>query len=428
MQYTHLFYDIETTGLNPCFDQPIQFAAIRTKNLKEIERYEYMIHLNCDVIPNPEAMKVHGISLERINRGEKEIDATQKIHNLFNTPNTINLGYNNLSFDDEFLRFSFYRNLLSPYTHQYANGCSRMDIYPMIILYFLFKPDIIQWPEKNDQISLKLEDINAKNHFVKGASHQAMVDAEVTAILARHLSKEREMWHYLQGYFNKTIDAERISSLSDAFPQVKLSLLAGGKFGTHNNFLVPALCLGKHRVYNNQLLWLRLDTELLAAKDISTIVETSYIIRKKLGEPPIALPYKDRFLDMIDPERLKLAESNINWLQKNMNLFAKICDYYKHYTYPEIDNIDPDAALYQIPFPSREEERLFYQFHQANPEEKQQIIEYFPNPIRKEQALRILGRHYPQVLSDQNKSLFQDYLESSKKGRIDYKGHLVKIR
>ena len=34
---TYLFYDLETTGLNPVFDQPIQFAAVRTDD--EIDAY-----------------------------------------------------------------------------------------------------------------------------------------------------------------------------------------------------------------------------------------------------------------------------------------------------------------------------------------------------------------------------------------------------
>ena len=45
---TYLFYDLETTGLNPCFDQVLQFAAIRTDlSLNEIERHEILslIHI-----------------------------------------------------------------------------------------------------------------------------------------------------------------------------------------------------------------------------------------------------------------------------------------------------------------------------------------------------------------------------------------------
>lgn len=44
MKNTYLFYDLETTGRNKCFDQVLQFAAIRTDlNLNELERYESRI-------------------------------------------------------------------------------------------------------------------------------------------------------------------------------------------------------------------------------------------------------------------------------------------------------------------------------------------------------------------------------------------------
>ena len=47
MNKTYLFYDIESTGLNPCFDQILQFAAIRTDQaLNEIDRHEIRIKLN----------------------------------------------------------------------------------------------------------------------------------------------------------------------------------------------------------------------------------------------------------------------------------------------------------------------------------------------------------------------------------------------
>src|SRR5689334_3451523 len=131
MQKTFLFYDIETTGLNKCFDQVLQFAAIRTDlNLHELERHEINVRLNPDVIPSPQALLTHRIPIHETQQGIPEITAIKKIHALFNQPGTISLGYNTLGFDDEFLRFSFYRNLLEPYTHQYANNCNRMDLYP----------------------------------------------------------------------------------------------------------------------------------------------------------------------------------------------------------------------------------------------------------------------------------------------------------
>ena len=422
MKPSYLFYDIETTGLNPCFDQVLQFAAIRTDlSFNEIERFETMIALNSDVTPHPDAMKTHGLSLATIAKGKNEFEAMQKIHRLVNTPGTISLGYNTLGFDDEFLRFSFYRNLLPPYTHQFANGCGRMDIYPMTMLYYLFKPHVIEWPAIADRPSLKLENINAANHFVNGQSHQAMVDVEITLALAKALYQQQAMWDYLCGYFVKPNDIKRLASLTEG-------LVISGKIGAANNFLAPVIALGTHRVYNNQTLWLRLDDDTIEHFTKENIAELSFVIRKKAGETPIILPAQDRFLKKISAERQALAKSNKAFLENNPDLLQSIQDYHQNYTYPEIDHVDADAALYQIPFPSAEEELLFRQFHQATPKEKQNIMELFPNPIRKQQALRILGRHYPNTLSKENHLLFDEYLNQLNDGRIkDYKGQYKQV-
>src|SRR3972149_2565554 len=186
MQNSYLFYDIETTGLNKCFDQVLQFAAIRTDlDLNELERYEIFIKLNPDTIPSPTAVLVHQLSLEKIQHGINEYEAMCEIHRLFNTPGTITVGYNTLGFDDEFLRFSFYRNLLTPYTHQFANQCSRMDIFPMTVMFYLFKNGVIQWPNKEGKLSLKLEELIKANQLAHGRAHDAMVDVEATLALAR---------------------------------------------------------------------------------------------------------------------------------------------------------------------------------------------------------------------------------------------------
>ena len=59
MQNSYLFYDIETSGLNKCFDQVLQFAAIHTDlELNELERHEILVKLNPDTIPAPQAMLV----------------------------------------------------------------------------------------------------------------------------------------------------------------------------------------------------------------------------------------------------------------------------------------------------------------------------------------------------------------------------------
>ena len=339
---TYLFYDIETTGLTKAFDQVLQFAAIRTDlNLKELERYELKVKLNPDVIPAPKALITHHIGLKESQTGIAEIDAIKQIHGWLNKPGTISLGYNTLGFDDEFLRFSFYRNLLTPYTHQFANQCSRMDIYPMAVMYFLFKNHVITWPQKEGRLSLKLEELSNANQLAEGPAHNAMVDVEATLALAKRFFNERDMWDYLVGYFNKSIDKERSRT-----PYATETLMVYGKFGNAQNFLCPVLPIGRHLHYKNQTLWLRLDSEKLSSTTIDTIKETTWAVRKKSGEPGFILPPKERFLGQVNSDILTIAETNKKWLQDNPDMFEQIVQYHINDLYTHYPETDVEARLY----------------------------------------------------------------------------------
>lgn len=419
-QNTYLFYDIETTGLNKCFDQVLQFAAIRTDlELNELERTEINIKLNCDVIPTPQAVMTHRIGINAFSQGESEYDAMQKIHTLLNTPGTISVGYNSLGFDDTFLRFSFYRNLLSPYTHQYANSCGRMDIYPIVLLYYLFKPDQLVWPDNN----LKLENINACNQLACGLAHNAMVDVEVTVALAKKLFLDKTMWSFVTDYFQKKSDEARISSCNATITidgqHYKLGLMVNGKIGSVSQYIAPVIELGMHQHYKNQSLWLRLDDENLAKTNKNAIKATTKIFRKRLAEPPIFLSMKDRYVKLLSEERKNLLNKNINWLRENPILFNAIREFHQHEKYAQISERDIDSALYEIDFPTKWEERLFQQFHSAKPVDKLAIAKQFPNPIRQQQAVRIMGRHFLDQLSPDNKIVFAHYLQSTP---VDFRG------
>lgn len=412
---TYLFYDIETTGLNKCFDQVLQFAAIRTDlAFNEVSRYEFQIKLNCDVIPSPGAIITHRIAFDALFQGISELEAMEKIHALLNTPGTISIGYNSLGFDDELLRFSFYKNLLPPYTHQYANGCGRMDLYPITVLYYLFNPDIVHWPIKNDAPSLKLEHLNAENQFAEGQSHTAMVDVEITLALAKKLAKDLQMWNYITDYFQKSIDEKRIQNTAHRLEingnRYILGLMAHGKIGSTAQFIAPVMQLGQHLHYKNQSLWLRLD---------EPVSENAKVMRKRLAEPPIFLPLKDRYEKYLSPERKKITEDNKIWLQDHLELFEHIKQFHLHEKYPEVPNKDSDAALYDLPFATPHEEKIYRQFHHAKPDEKINIVRRFANVTRQQQGMRILARHFPDTLTAEETTQFENYLHSSP---IDYRG------
>jgi exodeoxyribonuclease I len=424
MQKSYLFYDIETSGLNKCFDQVLQFAAIRTDlELNELERHEILVKLNPDTVPSPQAILVHQLTLKQLETGLCEYEAMREIHQLFNTPGTITVGYNTLGFDDEFLRFSFYRNLLTPYTHQYANNCSRMDLYPITTMYYLFKPEGIIWPKIAEKPTLKLEHLSTHNKLANGKAHEAMTDVEATLTLARLLHKEREMWDYLCGYFDKKTDLERLAKITIAFGEYSQALLVDGSFGIERFYQCPVLGLGMHNHYKNQSLWLQLDSVRLAETPLADISQAAFIHRKRFGEQPLLLPLNKRFDKYLSDERCQLIVSNISWLQKNPQHLNEIVRYHKEYKYPEVPNLDVDAALYQNGFIKDTELQLCNRFHMANLLEKIGMIKRFTNPNLRTQAIRVLGRNYPEVLSDDYRQEFVSYLQKIKAGGavVDYR-------
>lgn len=415
MSMTYLFYDVETSGLNKCFDQVLQFAAIRTDMaLNELERHEVFVKLNPDTIPSPFATITHHIGIELCQRdGMLEVEVIEKIHHMLNTPGTISLGYNTLTFDDELLRFAFYRNLLPPYTHQYANQCGRMDLYPMTTFFSLFKPDALpNWPEKDGRISLKLENLNAANQLATGAAHNALVDVEATIALARQLRQSTKMWDYLVGYFNKQTDQTRCANLAWCESlQQQIGLMIWGKIGARHHYQAPVLSLGSHKHYKNQTLWLRLDLPELQKTRPDNIDDCTWVLRKKLAEPGFLLPYNERYYQKTKPERRELVQKNLAWLMERPQLLAEIIEYHQHFKYPVYPSTDVDAALYQSNFWSSQETKQCSQFHQADPVQKSQLADQFGNSDLQQMATRLIGRNYPAGLSIEQKQRFQQYLQ-----------------
>ncbi len=397
---TYLFYDIETTGLNKAFDQVLQFAAIRTDDaFNEIDRHDLTIRLRPDVVISPRAIITHRIPISETLKGVSEYDAIVQIHKWMNASRTVSLGYNTLGFDDEFLRFSFHRNLLPPYTHQYANGCRRMDLLPFAVVYRIYSEDALDWPEVDGKPTLKLEHLSKANNLAAGRAHDAMVDVEATVGLARKLSEKTKMWEFLAGYFDKKTDGNRIADLP-VTPQIsteihRKGLLVSHEMGADNTYQAPVLSIGNSIPYGNQTLWLRLDLPELRKTTRETVKDTSWVIRKRIGEPPIILPPHNRFWQRLPEARRALAEENLAWLSANPDQLRNIIDFHQQFRYPEIPDLDADAVLYQMGFLSQREETLCRRFHTAPLHEKAQIAGKFPRSETRTLANRILTRNYP---------------------------------
>ncbi|HWR13111.1 MAG TPA: exodeoxyribonuclease I [Rectinemataceae bacterium] len=184
-----LWYDLETFGIDPRHDRIAQFACIRTdENLEEIEE---PVKLYCkpslDYLPSPAACKVHGITPQTaFELGLNEYDLSLRLLEEFSRPGTTAAGFNSINFDDEFIRFLLYRNLLDPYAREYANGNSRWDIINLVRAARDLRPDGIVWPQDEDGTPLfKLEVLAKANGLVHASAHDALSDIRATISLAK---------------------------------------------------------------------------------------------------------------------------------------------------------------------------------------------------------------------------------------------------
>lgn len=352
---TFLFYDIETSGLSPAFDQVLTFAAIRTdSNLNEIDREDIVIRLRDDVVPSPGAFLTHRLDAQTLESGISEYHAALKIHSLLNTPGTISIGYNSLGFDDEFLRFLFYRNLLDPYTHQFANNCSRMDMLPVTLIYYLFCTQALCWPVlENGTSTMKLEHLTRQNKFkTSGRAHEAMSDVEAVVGLAKAFTKHEKVWAYVQSFFDKDADLKRINGLKSTPLSISygmdIALMVSVSFGADCNYIAPVVYVGGSVPYKNQSLWIRLDkAELFDKTDESLGIYDLMTIRKKPGDQLFILPVLDRFWEKLSLGAQKICTQNLDFIKKNPLVFDKTVSFHQNFEYPFVPDIDLDADLYQ---------------------------------------------------------------------------------
>ena len=186
MAQTFFFYDLETSGLNPRQDRIMQFAGQRTDmNLEPIgEPYNLLVTLNDDTLPSPDALMVTGITPQKtVEEGYSEAQFARMLSEEIFTPETIAVGFNNIRFDDEFIRHLLWRNFHDPYEWSWKDGRSRWDLLDVVRLTRALRPEGINWPlDAKGEPSNRLELITSANSIAHENAHDALAD--VTALIA----------------------------------------------------------------------------------------------------------------------------------------------------------------------------------------------------------------------------------------------------
>src|SRR3989338_6252487 len=205
---TFYFYDLETSGIDPRKDRIMQFGGQRTDmDLKPIGKPDnVLIKVSDDVLPEPDAVLIHGITPQKTKaEGISEAEFAKYLTSHVSVPDTIIVGFNNIRFDDEFIRYLLWRNFHDAYEWQWKNHCSRWDLLDAARMTRALRPDGIKWPFAPDgKPTVRLELLAWINKLTHDSVHDALGDVRASIAVARLIrNKQPRLFDYLLSLRNK---------------------------------------------------------------------------------------------------------------------------------------------------------------------------------------------------------------------------------
>ena len=231
------FYDLETSGLSARDDRIMQFAGQRTDlDLNPIGKpVNVLVKLTNDTLPSPSAILVTKITPQKTqSEGLTEAEFCEFIANEIFIRGTCAIGYNSIRFDDEFMRFCFWRNFYDPYEWQWKDGRSRWDLLDVVRLTRALRPDGIKWPTQEIEVedpsthkkkkvtveTNRLELITKLNGINHAHAHDALSDVEALIDVTRLIKeKQPKLYNYLYNLRDKK-QVARLVNLDNKAPFV----------------------------------------------------------------------------------------------------------------------------------------------------------------------------------------------------------------
>jgi len=313
---TFFWYDYETFGLSPKTQRIAQFAGIRTdEHLNIIDEHMFYCKPTYDSLPSPEACSITGITPQICEKNgliEKTFIST--INNEFSVPDTCVVGYNSISFDDEFTRYTLFRNFLDPYAWHWQNGNSRWDILDVArFCYALKKDSSLKWHyDENNKPIFKLDKLAPANDIEHSDAHDALADVRATIGIAKIIkTTQPKLFDYALSLRDKREVSKKIELFS---PLLHTSGIYSGKLSCTR--LTTALAY--HPEYSDRALVFNLDQDPSLLTELETEELKTLIFSKKLPKGVDRLQIKELAFNkspMFVPNVYKLENKIIEQLQ-----------------------------------------------------------------------------------------------------------------
>lgn len=428
MASTFFFYDLETSGLSARNDRIMQFAGRRVdKDFNPVgEPYNLLVTLSDDTLPSPEALFVTGISPQKtVDEGYTEAQFVKILAEDVFTPGTIAVGFNNVRFDDEFIRHLFWRNFYDPYEWTYKDDRSRWDLLDVVRMTRALRPEGINWPVTDDgKPTNRLELLSKANNIEHANAHDALSDVDaligVTKLIAE---KQPQLFEYLLKLRAKK-EVQNLINLDDK----KAFVYVSGRYDTEWNKATVAFPIAPAPNNNVVVYDLRYDPSVfidMSEDELAKIMFAKWEERQKDGF--IKLPVKTLQYNRCPAVApLGVLEHGEGWKKvgldsavvlKHMNILLAHPDFAERLRglserkreYPV--SVDPEAQLYDGFLNDRDRLRV----ETVRNATEQELADFQPEFIDERLTPLLLhykARNYPKSLSESEMKEWEDWRAS----------------
>ena len=413
MTIHHGFYDTETTGPNPSYDQILQLAGVLTDDdFNIVDMIDIRSRMCSHVVPTPGALKVTGTNPNEINNAPYNyFEFAEKCHAKFSgwkthSQKTTFSGFNTISFDEEIIRQMYWQNLLDPYISSGPNTY-RNDLFTLIRCLYARNPNCFHVPKAEDgRNSFRLEKLAYANGFTEFTSHDAYGDVHATIFLARLIrDTDPSLWEHMLDMGNAN-DATEFVDNNPVFQLLGVPMLDPG-------ILDVCYITTDKSNKRNKLAWnLAIDPEPYFTKtpkellDLMQTKGTPFRSVKCNKQPPAfttAWQFNHRARDdHFEPVDTKTIEQRSNLIFNNHEFqnSVQIAMELKQNSYENGQHIEDQ--IYASGFPSKKDKERMKKFHASSDwNERLAISDNFEKPELRQISIRIAYNHSRSTLTQE---------------------------